>query len=203
MHNFNTVLHLNILSSGQALVVQAVACLTTNFYSGCVDGLWYCIEVGVFGVFNHFTAECNVLDPTNCRRPEAGQHPAQIDSHRPAGCAPVCTFPQCASICLSCLPSCAAVAVSLMRHASVSCFWLNSVVGMCPVAGFIAKLCDFGLARLMDASKAHVSTSSMGTISYQGSTKCLTYVEVHMEQCLVVGKLQLLLASWCVDRLLR
>jgi serine/threonine protein kinase len=35
------------------------------------------------------------------------------------------------------------------------------------VAGFIAKICDFGMSRLMDASKTHVSTSSMGTISYQ------------------------------------
>ena len=46
--------------------------------------------------------------------------------------------------------------------------WLTtcSCTEMC-VAGFIAKICDFGMSRLMDASKSHVSTSSMGTISYQ------------------------------------
>ena len=54
-----------------------------------------------------------------------------------------------------------------------------------PAAGFIAKICDFGMSRLMDASKTHVSTSSMGTISYQppelllGQGACCTCSSAH------------------------
>lgn len=43
---------------------------------------------------------------------------------------------------------------------------LTSVQHPC-AAGFLCKICDFGMSRLMDARKTHVSTNSFGTVNYQ------------------------------------
>ena len=42
------------------------------------------------------------------------------------------------------------------------------------IRGFLCKICDFGMARLMDSTKSHVSTSTFGE-SQRRSRNTLSY----------------------------